>query len=341
MSDQSIRGRFLWHELVTADLKAAGRFFTTIADWKTEGWDQKPDYQMFVAKTGPMAGLAVLDAQSRAAGARPHWLTYIGSPDAAETGRQAVALGGRILKPLTEMPPVGKWVVLQDPQGAVFAAFTPSQAPTAPEHPVELGDFSWHELATSDGKAAFEFYKKLFGWQETSAMDMGPDLGVYQMYGRGGAPLGGIYNKPKKAPGPSAWLPYIRVTDARTTPAATTKGGGQVINGPLEVPGGDWITMALDPQGSPFATHSVKPVEQATVVKTAKTVKTAKKAKVVKKAKGAGKAKRGKQGKRGEQGKRGKQGKQAKRGKQGKPAKGAKKAARAAKKTRRATKRRR
>ncbi len=136
MSDQSIRGRFLWHELVTADLKAAGRFFTKIADWKTEGWDQNPDYQMFVAKTGPMAGLAVLDAQSRAAGARPHWLTYIGSPDAAETGRQAVALGGRILKPLTEMPPVGKWVVLQDPQGAVFAAFTPSQAPTAPEHPV-------------------------------------------------------------------------------------------------------------------------------------------------------------------------------------------------------------
>ena len=78
---------------MTADLKAAGRFFTKIAGWKTEGWDQNPDYQMFVAKTGPMAGLAVLDAQSRAAGARPHWLTYIGSPDAAETGRQAVALG--------------------------------------------------------------------------------------------------------------------------------------------------------------------------------------------------------------------------------------------------------
>jgi len=263
MSDQSIRGRFLWHELVTADLKAAGRFFTTIADWKTEAWDQNPDYQMFVAKTGPMGGLVVLDAQSRAAGARPHWLTYIGSPDAAETGRQAVALGGRILKPLTEVPPVGKWVILQDPQGAVFAAFTPSRAPTTPEYPVSLGDFSWHELATSDGKAAFEFYKKLFGWQETSAMDMGPDLGVYQMYGRGGAPLGGIYNKPKNAPGPSAWLPYIRVTDARTTPAATKKGGGQVINGPLEVPGGDWITMAVDPQGGPFATHSVKPAEPA------------------------------------------------------------------------------
>jgi predicted enzyme related to lactoylglutathione lyase len=236
------------------------------------------------------------------------------------------------------MPPVGKWVVLQDPQGAVFAAFTPSRAPTAPEHPVELGDFSWHELATSDWKAAFEFYKKLFGWQETSAMDMGPDLGMYQMYGRGGAPLGGIYNKPKNAPGPSAWLPYIRVTDARTTPAATKKGGGQVINGPLEVPGGDWITMAMDPQGAPFATHSVKPVEQAKVVKTAKTVKkakTAKKAKVVKKAKASKPARKAKVVKKA------KGAGKAKRGKQGKRAKGAKKAARAAKKTRRATSRRR
>ena len=334
MSDQSIRGRFLWHELVTADLKAAGRFFAKIADWKTEGSEQIPDYQMFVAKTGPMAGLVALDAQSRAAGARPHGLTYIGSPDAAETGRQAVALGGRILKPLTEAPSVGKWVVLQDPQGAVFAAFTPSQAPTAPEHPVELGDFSWHELATSDGKAAFEFYKKLFGWQETSAMDMGPDLGVYQMYGRGGAPLGGIYNKPKNAPGPSAWLPYIRVTDARTTPAATKKGGGQVINGPMEVPGGDWITMALDPQGGPFATHSVKPTKATKATKATKSTAAAarKKAKTAKKAKGGKKAKKVKKAKKAKAAKKAQGIRKAK----AKP----RKAARAAKKTRRATGRR-
>jgi predicted enzyme related to lactoylglutathione lyase len=155
-------------------------------------------------------------------------------------------------------------------------------------------------------------------------MDMGPDLGVYQMYGRGGAPLGGIYNKPKNAPGPSAWLPYIRVTDARTTPAATKKGGGQVINGPLEVPGGDWITMALDPQGAPFATHSVKPVEQARAAKKAKA------------------AKRAKQAKRAEQGKQVKKAKMAKKARVAKKARTRpRKAARAAKKTRRATRRRR
>ena len=251
MSDQSLRGRFLWHELVTADLKAAGRFFTKIADWKTEGWDQNPDYQMFVAKTGPMAGLAVLDAQSRAAGARPHWLTYIGSPDAAETGRQAVALGGRILKPLTELPPVGKWVVLQDPQGAVFAAFTPSQPPTAPEHPVELGDFSWHELATSDWKAAFEFYKKLFGWQETSAMDMGPDLGMYQMYGRGGAPLGGHLQQAEKRAGPPG-VAALYPGDRRTHDTGCDEEGRR--SGDQRAAGSTWRRLDHDgarPAGRP------------------------------------------------------------------------------------------
>ena len=325
MSEPSIRGRFLWHELLTTDPNAAGRFFTTIADWKTEAWDQNPDYVMFVAKTGPMAGLVRLGEQARSAGMRPHWLTYIGSPDARQTARQAVALGGRILKPLTEVPPVGKWVVLQDPQGAVFAAFTPTQRPSSPETPVALGDFSWHELATSDWKAAFDFYRKLFGWQETSAMDMGPDLGMYQMYGRGGAPLGGIYNKTKQAPGPPAWLPYIRVADARLTPRATTKGGGQVINGPMEVPGGDWITMALDAQGGAFATHSVKPATAAT------------KAPRGKKATKATKGTRTETMKYYPKGKKVKRVKAAKKARKASP----RKAARAAKKTRRTAKRRR
>ena len=71
MSDQSLRGRFLWHELVTADLKAAGRFFTKIADWKTEGWDQNPDYQMFVAKTGAM-GASRCSTRSRGLPVRGH-----------------------------------------------------------------------------------------------------------------------------------------------------------------------------------------------------------------------------------------------------------------------------
>jgi predicted enzyme related to lactoylglutathione lyase len=156
---------------------------------------------------------------------------------------------------------------LRDPQGAVFAALQPSQSPSDAEP--GLGDFSWHELATTDAAAAFKFYQQLFGWEETGAMDMGPDLGMYYMYGKGGRPMGGIYKKPNdpQAPAhmqaPSHWLPYVLVTDAHKAADATKKAGGQVANGPMEVPGGDWIAVGIDPQGGAFAVHSRKPAVPA------------------------------------------------------------------------------
>jgi predicted enzyme related to lactoylglutathione lyase len=100
-------------------------------------------------------------------------------------------------------------------------------------------------------------------------MDMGPDLGRYHMYGKGGRPMGGIYKKPsdpKAHPhmeAPSHWLPYVLVTDAHKAADATKKAGGQVANGPMEVPGGDWIAVGIDPQGVAFAVHSRKPAVPA------------------------------------------------------------------------------
>jgi predicted enzyme related to lactoylglutathione lyase len=257
MSDANVRGRILWHELNTTDPKAAAAFYLKTVGWKTQAWEENPTYVMFAAGGRPMAGLLPLAPDS---GGRPNWLTYIGTPDLESTVRQAQALGAKILKPAEGVAAVGRWVVLADPQGAVFAVLQPSQSPSDAEP--GLGDFSWHELATNDAPAAFKFYKQLFGWEETGAMDMGADLGVYQMYGKGGRPMGGIYKKPNdpKAPAhmqqPSHWLPYVLVPDSHRAADATTKAGGHVANGPMEVPGGDWIAIGIDPQGCAFAVHS-------------------------------------------------------------------------------------
>jgi predicted enzyme related to lactoylglutathione lyase len=264
MSDASVRGRILWHELNTTDQKAAAAFYLKAVGWTTQAWDENPSYVMFAAGGRPMAGLLALGAD---AGGRPNWLTYIGTPNLESTVRQAQALGATILKPAEGVPAVGTWVVLKDPQGAVFAALQPSQSPSDAEP--GLGDFSWHELATTDAAAAFKFYQQLFGWEETGGMDMGPDLGMYHMYGKGGRPMGGIYKKPtdSKAPAhmqaPSHWLPYVLVTDAQKAADATKNAGGQVASGPMEVPGGDWIAIGIDPQGGAFAVHSRKPAVPA------------------------------------------------------------------------------
>jgi predicted enzyme related to lactoylglutathione lyase len=257
MSDANVRGRMLWHELNTTDPKGAAAFYLKAVGWTTQAWDENPSYVMFAAGGRPMAGLLTLGAD---AGGRPNWLTYIGTPNLEATVRQAQALGAKILKPAEGVAAVGTWVVLQDPQGAVFAVLQPSQSPSDAEP--GLGDFSWHELATTDAPAALKFYQQLFGWEQTGAMDMGPDLGMYHMYGKGGRPMGGIYKKPNDPKAPahmhssSQWLPYVLVTDTQRAADATKKAGGLVANGPMEVPGGDWIAIGIDPQGGSFAVHS-------------------------------------------------------------------------------------
>lgn len=283
MADPTVRGRFVWHELMTTDTKSAAGFFTKVIGWKTQGWDQDPSYTMFTSGGRPTAGLMTLPADAKAMGAPPNWLTYVGTPDVDATAQQAKSLGAKILREPSDIPKIGRWALIQDPQGAVFAAFTPAPSDTSAAPP---SGFSWHELATTDQRAALAFYQQLFGWEATSSMDMGPGMGTYQMFGWGGQAAGGIFTKPAQMPGPPSWLPYIKVPDSKKTAASVKKQGGKVINGPMEVPGGDWIAQGMDLQGAVFAVHSAKSAaasQPAAASKPAK-VKRAAKAKRAKKA---------------------------------------------------------
>ena len=188
-------------------------------------------------------------------GAPPHWLSYVAVDDINASASRVEELGGSVLHGPVEIPNAGSFAVVADPQGAVFAIYQ-----SAEEHPAEagspgIGGFSWHELATSDYKSAFTFYSDLFGWKPGEAMDMG-EAGIYQLYGAGGDPLGGMFDKPNEMPGPPMWLYYISVRDANEAVKKVAELGGQVINGPMEVPGGDLIAQCLDPQGALFAIHS-------------------------------------------------------------------------------------
>lgn len=123
--------------------------------------------------------------------------------------------------------------------------------------PPQLGEFSWHELATTDYRGAFKFYSALFGWENTGQFDMGA-TGIYFMFGRRGTALGGIYHVPSDRPMPPQWLPYVRVDDVKIAAERTSAGGGRVVQPPVEVPGGDWVAMCQDPQGGAFAVHHLK-----------------------------------------------------------------------------------
>jgi predicted enzyme related to lactoylglutathione lyase len=230
--------------------------------WKTQAFEQDPSYQMFAASTGPLGGTVAH------ADGPPHWLPFLGSTDIEATVQHAVSLGATVVTDITSIPNGGRWARLTDPQGAAFAVYQSATKP-AREKPPKRGEFSWHELMTSDYKAAFRFYSAVFNWEKTSEMDMGEGLGVYFMFGRNGIPLGGMFNTMPQMQGGPAWTGYIRVKDVNKAVKKAKAGGATLINGPMEVPGGDWIAQFIDPQGAMFAVHALKadlapPAEPAT-----------------------------------------------------------------------------
>lgn len=252
----AVRGRFDWHELMTSDPEAAKRFYTAVVGWGTQDVvGSNPPYTMWTVDGAPVGGLMQLPEEAARAGAPPHWLTYVETQDVDETHGQATRLGARTYVPPTDIPNVGRFAVLADPQGVEFAIFTPSGGSMAPAGTPQFGDFTWHELMTSNEADAFDFYAALFGWRKTSAMDMG-EMGTYQMFGLGEEPMGGMYTIPPGMGAPPMWLAYVHVDSADEAAERVTQHGGTIKNGPMEVPGGDRIAICADPQGAAFAVHS-------------------------------------------------------------------------------------
>jgi len=257
-------GRFLWFDLMTTDTGAARDFYAKVVGWTLTRWDgDGPDgdghYEMFTSPTGPIGGSMTLPTEAREMGAPTHWLGYIGAEDVDATVAEAVALGAKIYAPTMSMAEVGRFAVLADPWGAVFGVYTPSGVTEdggRPKTPA-MGHMSWFELMTGDVDAAFDFYAKLFGWVKTDAMDMG-EHGIYQMFGPApGETIGGMM-KLHGEQMPPCWGYYARVPDLDAALETVKAAGGTVLNGPMEVPGGDRVAQALDPQGGYFALHAVK-----------------------------------------------------------------------------------
>jgi predicted enzyme related to lactoylglutathione lyase len=249
MSNAEIRGRFVWHELMTTDTDAASDFYSRIVPWKAED-SGMPSYSLWMSGKVRAGGLMALPEDDGSA-TPPHWIIYVSTPDVDATVEAAQKLGGKVLKVASDIPNVGRFAVLSDPQGAAFAVFTPSSMPEEGTTPSGgVGDFTWHELATTDPEAALSFYTELFGWSKGAAHDMGEM--VYHIVTHEGKDVGGVY-KVRDNTTPPNWLSYVRVADATKAANAVKSAGGRVVNGPMEVPGGSWIVQVLDPQGGAIA----------------------------------------------------------------------------------------
>jgi len=248
------QGQFVWYELMTTDTNAAKAFYNKVAGWGSQDVPM-PGMTYTLLKLGDsqVAGLMNQPEEAKKMGAPPSWIGYVYANNVDATVDRIKELGGTVYVPPSDIPNIGRFAVVADPQGATIALFnTPNQPPegSTPE-PGTPGRIGWHELMTSDWQKAFAFYSELFGWQKGEGHDMGP-MGIYQMFSAGGAPTGGMFNKPPEVP-VSFWLYYVNVDGVEPAADRVKSAGGQIINGPMEVPGGSWIVQCKDPQGAMFA----------------------------------------------------------------------------------------
>lgn len=244
-------GNFVWYELLTSDPAAAENFYRDVVGWGARD-AEIPDmrYTLFTNGAAPVAGMMQLPPMAREAGVRPDWIGYISVDDVDAFVRRIQQAGGKLDHGPEDIHDIGRFAVVADPQGASFALF---KAKTDGPAPVQNtpGGIGWHELHAADWPSAFAFYSALFGWEKADAVDMGP-MGTYQLFGKGGPSIGGIFNKPANEPVPY-WLYYFNVAAIDAAGTRVKDKGGRVTNGPHQVPGGSWIIHCLDPQGAIFA----------------------------------------------------------------------------------------
>ena len=255
-ASSTLLGRPIWYELMTTDTKAAETFYRNVVGWTSAPMPNSPMQYTIFNRAGDK-GTAGLMERPEGMNFPPFWAMYIGVPDFAAAVAHIKRLGGNELSPVIDIPHVGKMQMMTDPQGAAFYVMQPASQEESPEGAPEIGQGSWHELMTTDAPAAMKFYQEVFGWQPSESMDMGPEMGKYQMFNRPHGMIGGMMNKPKElANVPPNWGIYFLVPDINAGVERIKANGGQILNGPMEVPGGDWIVNAMDPQGAAFSLHA-------------------------------------------------------------------------------------
>ena len=252
------QGTFVWYELMTSDLKAAEAFYRKVVGWTAQDAGiPGPPYTIVSAGAAPVGGLMTIPDEARKMGAGPAWMGYIGVADVDAGAASVKAAGGAIHRAPADIPGVGRFAVVADPQGASFMLFKGSSAqPPVAAAPGTPGHVGWHELHAGDGAKAFDFYSSQFGWTKAEAMDMGA-MGTYHIFATGAEPVGGMMTKMAEQPMP-AWVYYFNVDAIDAAVKRVNDGGGKVVNGPMEVPGGSWIINGVDPQGAMFALVAAK-----------------------------------------------------------------------------------
>jgi hypothetical protein len=233
-------GRFVWHEHVSTEPAKAQEFFKQLLGWEYDTFKAGEfDYTVINSGGHGHGGFPQVPE-----GTPSHWVGNVAVESTDATVEKAKAAGGSVLIEPMDIPEVGRYAVIRDPQGGVVASFQATG-----DGPMGQGVFVWDELGAGDVGGAERFYGDVFGW---TTKDMGADYGGYKIFQRSPDDengVGGLMANPDSSM-PTAWHPYVAVDDVDATLTKTKELGGSVVLEPMDVPQVGRIAVIQDPTGA-------------------------------------------------------------------------------------------
>ncbi|NNE34986.1 MAG: VOC family protein [Rhodothermales bacterium] len=250
MNPALTHGAFSWSELMTADPEKAVSFYNHLLGWSNRDMPMPQGvYHLQMIDKFPVAGIMNLPQPELPTA----WVYYITVDDVDAAAKRAEELGAKVHVPPMDIPTVGRFAGILDPQGVFFHVIKYEEPAEGSEMPnvdfaqtfVTPGAFSWFQLQTSDPEAAAEFYTKLLGWEVVvSEMPSGP----YREIKVNGAGMGGIMPLWSDEV-PPHWSAYVTVDDADAVAAAAKSSGATVIVPPTDIEKVGRFATVQDPTG--------------------------------------------------------------------------------------------
>jgi predicted enzyme related to lactoylglutathione lyase len=247
-------GRFVWHDLMTTNVEGSLAFYGQLfPEWNIETVPiREHTYYKIHVDEFTFGGLVAMSETEN--GPRTHWIGYIDVADCDETLARCAQHGGTVIVPSFDVPDIGKFAVLSDPQGALFKPFQMQTPNPLAEKPAN-GHLGWDELHSNDMHASRRFYQSVFGWSAVEKQI--PGAGPYTAFRIGEREIAGCLPFPEGIDAPPSWLTYIYADDVEARAEQAEALGAQTYVLPREAPGIGKFSVHADPNGAAFAIYSL------------------------------------------------------------------------------------
>lgn len=252
LADGPIPGKFVWHDLVTDDPRAAQRFYGGLFGWTFErsarpGGDAP---YVLIRSEGRYVG-GIVDVEDPRDGDYSRWLGYLSVPDVDAAVRATRRAGGEALAAPVNLGDRLRAAAVRDPQGALLG-LVHSQAGDPADRPLRPGRVAWNELLAADDEAAAEFYAGLAAFRPETLARRG---GRYIVLEASGQARAGIQQLPSPDAAP-LWLTHFAVEDPTAAARQARALGGTVLLEPTPAVRDGAMAIVRDPNGAIFAlTH--------------------------------------------------------------------------------------